>query len=637
MATNEIDKLEINVKVSGLTQKSIDNVNALTKALEKLNKTVSNVDGLKKYADSLSKVSNAIKTVGSTSVSRTLSGKNVLQTKDVSKKPSGGSLPKVATIAETSQKSLSGFGQWFKKTSQEINESSEKITRNFETMTHSARESAEVFEQFGKSDFERSLDKAKRAQESLGDFGKWFKTTSKEISENSGGIAQNFETMTHSAEESAQVFEQFGKTDFEKELDKLEEKTKNVSIAWSKLLRAIGRIALYRTIRRALQMITQAMREGFQNYAQYSNETNVAFSNIKNSVGQLKNTFGVTLGYLIQALAPAIETLSNAIIGIVDSLNMAIASMNGMNGTYSKAIKQNEDYAKSLQKTNKQLLSFDKFESLKSGNGSDSNPANMFEESSVSEDWNDTATFFKFLIDSLKAVIPILKTIFQILSKLSSATMTIVAPLLEIVDEILIILMPSIETLMDIISPIFDEIAGGLKMVGGLLKLLNGDVDGFIENFANGFAKMINGIVNIFISFVNACIDGLNFLLAPIDWIVKLFGGKGLNIKHLEWKMNWQPYANGGMLPNNVGSLAVMGEAGAEVVAQGSRGTGVTNIEQFTTAMYNALTMYGVARSADVKINGEVVMNSTKVGQIVERSVYNEGVRVGHFSRNYGV
>ena len=39
-----------------------------------------------------------------------------------------------------------------------------------------------------------------------------------------------------------------------------------------------------------------------------------------------------------------------------------------------------------------------------------------------------------------------------------------------------------------------------------------------------------------------------------------------------------------------IGSVyAVAGESGAEVVAHGSRGTGVTNVEQFEEAMINAL------------------------------------------------
>jgi hypothetical protein len=49
--------------------------------------------------------------------------------------------------------------------------------------------------------------------------------------------------------------------------------------------------------------------------------------------------------------------------------------------------------------------------------------------------------------------------------------------------------------------------------------------------------------------------------------------------------------------------------------------------------MLNALTVYGVARGSDVNFSGDVVMNSTKVGEMVESSVYREGVRVGHFRR----
>jgi hypothetical protein len=79
------------------------------------------------------------------------------------------------------------------------------------------------------------------------------------------------------------------------------------------------------------------------------------------------------------------------------------------------------------------------------------------------------------------------------------------------------------------------------------------------------------------------------------------------------------------------GTRFIAGEAGAEVVHTSARGTGVTNIEQFSQAMLQALATYGVARGSDVSFKGDVYIDKVKAGQVVEPHVWHEGVRVGHF------
>ena len=85
-------------------------------------------------------------------------------------------------------------------------------------------------------------------------------------------------------------------------------------------------------------------------------------------------------------------------------------------------------------------------------------------------------------------------------------------------------------------------------------------------------------------------------------------------------------YANGGILESAGTMYAVAGESGAEVVARGKSGTGVTNIEQFTEAMYNALVRYGAARGELEK--AKLTLNANDVGRaVVESEGFREGVR----------
>ena len=79
-----------------------------------------------------------------------------------------------------------------------------------------------------------------------------------------------------------------------------------------------------------------------------------------------------------------------------------------------------------------------------------------------------------------------------------------------------------------------------------------------------------------------------------------------------------QAYANGGMF-NGAGTMyALAGESGAEVVAQGSAGTGVLNVSQFRQAMVEALYEYGAARGQLDSIS--VNMDGNSVGRVVAGS-----------------
>lgn len=109
------------------------------------------------------------------------------------------------------------------------------------------------------------------------------------------------------------------------------------------------------------------------------------------------------------------------------------------------------------------------------------------------------------------------------------------------------------------------------------------------EAVSTWFMKLINTISNAFITFVNWCIDALNFLLSPVSAISELLGGESIEIKHWEAKVDWGgvgTFAEGG-LPDK-GSMFVAGEAGAEMVYNMPSGqSGVANIQQIAQATYN--------------------------------------------------
>lgn len=383
------------------------------------------------------------------------------------------------------------------------------------------------------------------------------------------------------------------------ETEKASKATKKATGFFGSFVKSIGRIALYRAIRTALKEITQAFTEGVQNYARYNKETNQAMSNIMNSTNQLKNTLGVTLGSILQSLAPILETLAGLATDLFNNINMALASMQGKN-TYSKAIKQNEDYAKSLDKVNGKLLSFDTFNTLATDNGS----KGLFEEVEITDNLSEWGKFFKDFSENLSSIF-------------------------ELVKEIIGLAKPFLESLAPLLSGAVKAIRGIVDLLIGIIKLFTGDFEGAFESLGKAFGNLFKGFVNSAIGFLNFLIDAINLLiikLNPISWIFGTFG-IDISIPHIP-----TAFANGGSF--NTADMFYANENGnTELIASSNRGGAVMNMEQLQSAIYNGMIL-AMADSGDKEIVlrvdnntlGRVVANST--GFISETNRRNSSLKL---------
>lgn len=134
----------------------------------------------------------------------------------------------------------------------------------------------------------------------------------------------------------------------------------------SKLIKQIGKIALYRTIRRGLQLITQTFKESIQAYAQVDDNINKTMSQLTSSTKIIQLSLGTVILPIIQAITPAVQELSVGFANMANAINKSMALAQG-NATYTKintdALK---DYRKELNKTSGALFDFDKFRALSS-------------------------------------------------------------------------------------------------------------------------------------------------------------------------------------------------------------------------------------------------------------------------------
>ena len=108
--------------------------------------------------------------------------------------------------------------------------------------------------------------------------------------------------------------------------------------------------AIFGAVMKVSQTISKAFTEGIQNMAKYSSEFNGKMSEMASASATLKNSIGALTAPIISALTPAIVTLCTWLTNAINGMNRFIAAISGKS-TWTKAKKQQVDYAASLDKT----------------------------------------------------------------------------------------------------------------------------------------------------------------------------------------------------------------------------------------------------------------------------------------------
>jgi methyl-accepting chemotaxis protein len=116
---------------------------------------------------------------------------------------------------------------------------------------------------------------------------------------------------------------------------------------------SLKRIAYYRMIRSIIKGITQSLKEGVTNLYEWSSAHGGHFAStmdsLSESVKYLKNALGTLAAPLIESVAPAINTIIDALVDMINAFNMAIAALNGQD-TYTVAVRGSKAYANELEK-----------------------------------------------------------------------------------------------------------------------------------------------------------------------------------------------------------------------------------------------------------------------------------------------
>lgn len=151
----------------------------------------------------------------------------------------------------------------------------------------------------------------------------------------------------------------------------------------SGFFKSIGRIAVYRLIRRGLQIISEGIKEGYKNALEWSRLNNTSLypsmQKVATATLVMKNQLGAAAGELLQNIAPALINISEVITNIAEQFANMFAVLGGRS-QYMRAKRNIDGVTASQEKLNRTILAFDEINKLNGNNPyGDASINDMFE------------------------------------------------------------------------------------------------------------------------------------------------------------------------------------------------------------------------------------------------------------------
>lgn len=134
----------------------------------------------------------------------------------------------------------------------------------------------------------------------------------------------------------------------------MKQTAKKGAVPLSKSIVKLSNMFQLMVIRMAMRAALQAAKEGFENLAQYSDETNKSISSLLSANTRLKNSFATAAAPILNAVAPALKSLIDLLSEATSWAGQLFATLSGKS-TFVKAVDVEEDYGASLKDSNKEL------------------------------------------------------------------------------------------------------------------------------------------------------------------------------------------------------------------------------------------------------------------------------------------
>ena len=580
---NEIDSLVLNIEVQG--KGSGREVNALAAAISKLNDAIgeANLDKISIYFDNLSKsiapIANQLKNVSAelkdfASVSKTL--KNA--TKDIP-----------ALNIQTQRTSIEGKTQPNSGTSASQESTTGDLDKTKDQWSAIVDVLDKAFNNVGSLTFQ-----LKMAQNNLN-------SLLKELQKTPEGTKRFTELQTEINKAAKEVER------LKKELEDAQGQNNKFGKGLNKTLSSLTRIGFYRIARTLIKELTTGIADAFNNISKISGDFNNTLSSVTSSITVLKQSIGLIVASVLPIVEPILRGLSIVLGTIANSISKISALIRGQGKYIIINTDFWKDYKNQVQGT---LLAFDTFTTLNI-----SGDTGLFDEEELKDGLLSNISDIEIAIAGIATTLAAIGT-YKFISWLKSGGLTKVFTVLKNIDSIKFVQ--------------FAVLAIGITtLIKGIKELVSNWNNVNFEGWEKAIvivAALIAGVVGLVIA--------VKSLKMPIAAAIGLGATLTGAILWLGTSLATQTkaFANGGMFEGAGTMYALAGESGAEVVATGSAGTGVLNVDQFADAMVSALVRYGAAR--DTSNGTAIVLDGNKVGQLVAS---NAGFRNEANRRNAGL
>lgn len=118
----------------------------------------------------------------------------------------------------------------------------------------------------------------------------------------------------------------------------------------SRLKGIVLSLFIFNWITKGFNAMVSAFQDGIQSMAKYSKDFNLNMSEMKSATSTLRASIGTLAVPILSQLIPAIVTLCTWLTNAINAMNRFISAVSGKS-TWTRAKKQQVDYAKSLDKT----------------------------------------------------------------------------------------------------------------------------------------------------------------------------------------------------------------------------------------------------------------------------------------------
>lgn len=249
-------------------------------------------------------------------------------------------------------------------------------------------------------------------------------------------------------------------------------------------------LLIFNWISKGFNAMVAAVKEGFHNLAQYSKDYNAQMSALKSSCAQFKNSLAAAFEPIVNMAIPYLVKLINWLTKAVDAIAQFMAILQGKS-TYTRAKKQNIDYAKSLntatKAAKKALAAFDELNVLNDQGGTDAGGGEL-----TGKDAFEEAKVDPKMVEMLEKAKKLLEIIKPLVIAIGIALIAWrIAGLLKDLEG----LAPYLSTAMGIVM----LIAGAALMVYNYLKMWKDGVDweGII-GYVAGLVLAVTGLLILF-------------------------------------------------------------------------------------------------------------------------------------------